>query len=59
MLLQIIDQHGALLSVEVTAMVTDDFAGIAESDDVAADGHVAGLHLIADAGGFERAATLI
>ena len=58
MLVQVVNEQAGIIGLEIAAVVGDNLA-VGQRDEVAADGEVAGLHLVADGGGLERAATLI
>ena len=58
MLVEVVNQHRRILRLQVAAIVGDDIPML-QGDDVAADGHVVGSQLHANAGGLERSTTLI
>ena len=57
-LVEIIDEYAGILRLEVTTIVGDNLA-ILESDDIAADSEVIGLHLVTNRSCFQRTASFI
>ena len=58
MLVQIVDERAGIFGSQVATVMGND-SSVLQCDDIAADGKVVGLHVIADGGSFERAAPFV